>query len=165
MCQYRKLGAQRSQTVDAERVRSYDSRTSLAQDHTPLCPPNNVKLAATSTNPFPAIAPNSSTSPSHHSALVKHLHQNQHPLPRQYPQTPKKHTSHPHHTRYTEPFVLRVDVSRFFGLAADTGGDDRRHCQDRPTRILSGPVDSGAGHTRFYRDEAEDVRIHSPFKW
>jgi len=40
----------------------------------------------------------------------------------------------------------------------------RRHCQDRPTRILSGPVDSGAGRARFCRDEAEDVRIHSPFQ-
>jgi Cyclin, N-terminal domain len=122
------------------------------------------KLAASSTNPFPAIAqleyesnpiirPSSSISTKINAPSPINTHK------------PRKSIPHtPHHTRYTRTFVLRVDVSRFFGFAADTGGDDRRHCQDRLARVLPRHVDSGAGRTRFCRDEAEDVRIPSPFQ-
>src|SRR6202041_1714626 len=101
------------------------------------------KLAATSTNPFPAIAPNSSTSPIPSFGLIKRLHQNQRPLPHQYPQTPQKHTSHP------PPRPIHPNLRT----------QSRRHCQDRLARVLPRHVNSGAGCTRFCRDAAEDVRI------
>jgi hypothetical protein len=53
------------------------------------------KLAATSANPFPAIAPNTSTSPIPSFGPRQASPPKSTPLPCQYPHTPQKHTSHP----------------------------------------------------------------------
>jgi hypothetical protein len=90
------------------------------------------KLAATSTNPFPTIAPNISTSPipsfgPHQASPPKST-----PPPPLIPTNPAKaYLTPPHHTRYTRTVILGVNVTRFIGLATDACGDDRRQRQDR----------------------------------
>jgi hypothetical protein len=62
---------------------------------------------------------------------VKRLHQRP-PPSHVNAHKPRKSIPHPpHHTRYTRTFVLRVDVPRIIGLAADIGERDRQQCQDR----------------------------------
>jgi hypothetical protein len=82
-------------------------------------PANDVELAATSINPFPAIAEheygaNSVVRPS--SSVLTQI--NTHKLSNKIPRTT-------HHTRHTETIILRVNVP-FFGLAANASGHNRR---------------------------------------
>jgi hypothetical protein len=72
-------------------------RTSLAQDYTPhMSSKQSQNSQQRPLIPSPQSPPTRVRVQSHHSALVKHLRQNQ-PLPRQYPQTPKSIPHTPHH--------------------------------------------------------------------
>ena len=118
-----------------------------------------IYQAATSTNPFPAIAPNTSMSPipsfgPHQASPPKST-----PPPPSIPTNPASAYISPP-TRHAQAVLFQCHVTNLICLSPNAHGHDRQQHQDRVVQYVSRLVDSEPGDLGFPNRKTGNVCIH-----